>query len=163
MARRFRKTRFLSAAAVGAAAMYYLDRQQGHARRARTRDQVRAAVHRAERDAERERRYAAGVAEGQKHQGGPAHRPADDRALVDRVRSMLGPAFPHDRVSIDAVDGTVELRGQLDDRRQITELVDRVRAVPGVKSVNDLLHLPGEPAPNLVAAEEASRRAPPTS
>jgi len=62
-------------------------------------------------------------------------------------------------VSLDVNDGVVELRGQLDDQAAIEELVLRVRAVPGVRSVVSLLHLPGQPAPNKQEALAASKHA----
>lgn len=81
-------------------------------------------------------------------------RQADDRTLVDRVRSeALGrmPALGH-RVSLDARDGVVTLRGQLDNAEEIEHLTKAVRRVPGVVGVESLLHLPGEAAPNKAAA-----------
>src|SRR5258705_174145 len=103
--------RFGAAVSLGAAAMYALDPQLGRSRRARIRDQVLAGLGGAERGAEQRRRYAAGVGEGQRWGGKPLHAPADDRALADRIRSQLGPRFPHDRVTLNVVDSIADLRG----------------------------------------------------
>jgi BON domain len=154
--RTFARVRFGAAVALGAAAMYVFDPQLGHGRRARIRDQVLARIRRAERRAQQQRRYAAGVAEGQRFEGKPMHAPADDRALADRIRSQLGPRFPHARVTLNVVDSVADLRGELDDVVQMEHLVQLVREVPGVVDVISFLHLPGRPAPNKEAAERAS-------
>ncbi len=70
--------------------------------------------------------------------------------LVDKVRSEV---FGRRRevashVSIDAANGVVTLRGELDDPAAITELELAVRRVNGVKDVVNLLHRPGQPPAN---------------
>jgi hypothetical protein len=88
----------------------------------------------------------------------PLAPPADDLTLVDRVKSELGHALPHDRVSLDIADGVLELRGELDNEADIENLIDMICEVPGVTTLVSLLHLPGEPAPNKAAALDASAR-----
>jgi hypothetical protein len=168
--RTLRRLRLLTGAGLGAAAMYFFDPQLGRGRRTRARDRLQARLRRARDDAERARRYEVGVAEGRRHGEEPESPPADDRALADRIRSQLGPDFPHARVTLNVVDSVVDLRGELDDHVQIEHLVGRVRAVPGVIDVVSFLHLPGTPAPNKLAAERAGagagivrREAPPTT
>jgi hypothetical protein len=156
MKRMYAWARFGATVTLGAAAMYALDPQRGHGRRVRIRDQVRARVRRAGRRAQQQRRYAAGVAEGQRFGRAPMHAPADDRALADRIRSQLGPRFPHARVTLNVVDSVADLRGELDDVVQMEHLVQLVREVPGVVDVVSFLHLPGRPAPNKEAAERAT-------
>lgn len=140
------RTALLLAAGAGAAAMHFLDPDRGRGRRAQARDQLSARLRRMRREAETDRRYAQGVAEGLRHQG-PTHRPADDQVLVDRVKSQLGPSLPLDRINMDALDGVIELRGEVDDRARIDGLVSAVAGVPGVHGVTNLLHTPGTPAP----------------
>lgn len=142
-------------AAAGAAAMYFLDPDRGRSRRARASDRAGARLRRLRRKAERERQYAAGVAEGLRHEG-PARRPADDQALADRVKSQLGPTLPLDRINLNAVDGVVELRGQLDDESDIDDVVQAVCGVTGVVEVRNLLHLPDTPAPTKADARRVS-------
>jgi hypothetical protein len=156
-----RRISLLTGVALGAAGMYYLDPDRGRSRRVRTRDRIAAKRRRIQREQERVRRYEEGVVEGLAHAGGPEHGPADDQALVDRVKSELGPTLHADRVSLDAADGVVELRGELDDPAAIEQLAVRVQAVPGVRAVRSYLHLPGQPAPNKAAALDASRHAEP--
>jgi osmotically-inducible protein OsmY len=85
--------------------------------------------------------------------------PANDHVLVDKVRSeVLGrmPDVEH-RVSVDASNRVVTLRGELDDAAVATRLEAAVRGVPGVDDVVNLIHGPGEAAPNKADALNASR------
>lgn len=82
-------------------------------------------------------------------------RPAEDRAepddvtLVDRVESEIfhDPAVPKGRMNINAEQGRVVLRGEVDQPEQISAVEAAVRTVPGVRDVENLLHLPDTPAP----------------
>jgi osmotically-inducible protein OsmY len=141
-----------------AAATYFFDPERGRARRASARDQMGAKLRRAEQTAERELRHAEGRAQGVVHRLAaiPPDPPADDRALADRIRSELGGRFPHETAELTVVDGTVELRGEVGDDAGIAVLAAEVQRVPGVSRVVNLLHTPGQPAPNKVEAQQAS-------
>jgi osmotically-inducible protein OsmY len=144
-----------AAAALGAGAAYFLDPDQGHSRRVRTWDMLGARSRRATRNVERRVRYERGRARGVWHnaRSGPREQPADDHVLVDRVRSeVLGRTRHAAAVNVDAVKGVVSLRGELPDEASIIDLRERVAAVPGVVSVENLLHVPGEIAPNKADA-----------
>lgn len=56
--------------------------------------------------------------------------------------------YPKGRISINSVDGVVELRGVCETPDQIGELEADVRKVTGVIDVHNYLHLPNTPAPN---------------
>jgi len=144
-----------------AAAAYYFDPERGRSRRAMARDRLNAKLRRAERSAEARLRYAEGRVEGIVHTAAsmPPEPPADDRMLADRIRSELGDRFPSDTAELTVVDGTVELRGQVGDEAAIGLLVADVKRVPGVARVENLLHTPGQPAPNKAEAQEASAAA----
>ena len=144
-----------------AAATYFFDPERGRARRTKARDQAGARLRQAERTAEAKLRYAEGRAEGALHTVSaiPSDPPADDRVLVDRIRSQLGDRFPDDTAELTVVDGVVELRGQVGDEAAMGLLVTAVRKVPGVRRVENLLHTPGAPAPNKAEAQEASTAA----
>jgi len=73
----------------------------------------------------------------------------DDATLVDKVESAIfrDPAVPKGRININAERGRVVLRGEVDQSEQISALEAAARQVPGVKDVENLLHLPGTPAP----------------
>jgi hypothetical protein len=74
----------------------------------------------------------------------------DDAELAHKVESVV---FRHDdlpkgKVSINAENGTVFLRGQVDSPDTIVRIERAVREVEGVDGVENLLHLPGTPAPH---------------
>jgi osmotically-inducible protein OsmY len=73
----------------------------------------------------------------------------DDATLAQRVESELGrhPAWPSARINLNAEHGVIVLRGEVDQPEQIHALEEFVRAVPGVRDVENLLHLPGTAAP----------------
>ena len=148
----------VTSAALGASAAYFLDPDQGHSRRARTRDRVGARSRRAMRAAERRVRYERGRAKGRWHslRSGSRLDPVDDRALVDRVRSeVIGRTGHRSEISVDAFGSVVSLRGQLPDEATIIDLCEQVAAVPGVHRVENLLHTPGSIAPNKEAVHRA--------
>ena len=154
----------LFGAAVGAAIAYLFDPDRGRGRRTRLRDQAIAYGRRASERAARRARFAAGTAFGSVRELGSRMMPrpsVDDATLVDRVRSeALGnPRIPAGEINVDAADAVVTLRGELCDRALIDEVVKRVRAVPGVRAVHDLLHVPGEDAVNKEPAIRTSERA----
>ena len=157
-------------AAVGAALAYLFDPEQGRGRRARLRDEGMAVTRRRAGDLRARARYAAG-----RTQGVIAERTSapdvliDDQTLVDRIRSeALGDRrIAAGEVHVDVASGVATLRGELSDAALVEEVAARVRAVPGVDSVNNLLHTPAqEPADNkrsaVRASERASRVTPPT-
>jgi osmotically-inducible protein OsmY len=73
----------------------------------------------------------------------------DDVTLTQKVESEL---FRNEhevkgKVLVNAADGVVQLRGEVERPDLIEELVQRARSVDGVRNVENLLHLPGEEAP----------------
>jgi osmotically-inducible protein OsmY len=73
----------------------------------------------------------------------------DDRTLKSKVESELfRPAdAPKGKVSIAVVDAVVELRGEVKNPEIKKDLEAKARAVPDVRDVRNLLHLPKTPAP----------------
>lgn len=155
----------LFGAAIGAAIAYLFDPDRGRARRARLGDQAAALLRRSTAATGRRGRYLATTAAGRMSEARsrltpPA--PVDDATLRDRIRSeALGHArIAAGKINVDVADGRATLRGEMDDSALIGEVVARVRAVPGVVSVESLLHTPEEePAPNKRPAVRASQRA----
>jgi BON domain len=144
---------FLGGAAVGVTLAYLLDPEQGHRRRRLLVDHAAASVRRSSRQGARAIRIGLARAEG--HARGfvhrlrpPAKEPPDDVTLAHKVESVVfrDPKFPKGQISINAEEGEVFLRGQLDRPELIHDLEEAVRSVPCVRRVENLLHLPGTPA-----------------
>jgi osmotically-inducible protein OsmY len=78
----------------------------------------------------------------------PAEERLNDPALARKVESELfrGEEIPKGSISVNAEYGVVYLRGEVPSRELMDELTTRTRAVDGVRAVENLTHLPGEPA-----------------
>ena len=85
----------------------------------------------------------------------------DDETLTQRVESEIyrDATLPKGPVTLHARDGIVTLRGALERHEQMRAFEDAVRKVPGVRDVENLLHLPETAAPNKRAALKASDKA----
>jgi hypothetical protein len=72
---------------------------------------------------------------------GPEGDSMDDAAIADRIRmDVLGrPDLETGSLVVDVVQGAAFLRGELNDRRAIEEIVDLTGSVPGVRSVQNLI------------------------
>jgi osmotically-inducible protein OsmY len=121
-------------------------------RRNMARDKAGSTLHHATDRATRTAKYAAGVAKGAAHEvTAPLHRggDVDDVTLARKVETeIFRPAdAPKGKVNVSAVDGVVELRGEV-DHGTAQKLVTAARAVDGVRDVVNLLHPPGTPAPH---------------
>lgn len=142
----------------GALLTWYLDPDRGARRRNVTKDKVVSIVRRGGTDVGRFGRKLGSDAYGwsQKvlHPGLTQDEPANDAVLAHKVESELFRSrdVPKGRINVNAQEGKVVLRGELDRPEQIREMVDAVGRIPGVKAVENLLHLPGTPAPNSVTA-----------
>ncbi len=89
----------------------------------------------------------------------------DDVTLARKVETeIFRPAgAPKGKVDVNAVDGVVWLRGEVKNQKQSAELEAKVRAIPEVKGVENLLHLPKSPAPSRTrggAKKTTTRKAP---
>lgn len=147
-------------AAAGAAAYHFLDPERGHVRREQTAEQLAARARERARDLREKIDYRAGEVKGVVAESVGRLRqdePLNDQTLKHKVESEVfgSGRFPKGSILVDAHDGIVALRGQVDDAEQRGALVESVGRVEGVKDVEDLLHLPGEPAPTVEPAREA--------
>jgi osmotically-inducible protein OsmY len=140
---------FLAAAMGGAALAYFLDPQAGRRRRHVTRDRVfslakqgsrrgRKLVHHVSSDAR-------GYVERTRHARGTSGE-LDDATLVDKVESIVFRTrdVPKGKININAENGVVFLRGEVERPELVEGLEARVRKVSGVRGVENLLHTPGE-------------------
>jgi hypothetical protein len=147
------RTLLLLFAGVGAGylAAYFLDPEHGRGRRAEVARQLGGLGIEANRMAQRTTILATDKASGIKSRvlarTGSAE--TDDLTLLDRVESEVfrDPAIPKGEINVMVVDGKAVLRGQVAEP-QIGAIEAAVRKVVGVKDVENLLHVPGTPAPN---------------
>jgi osmotically-inducible protein OsmY len=143
---------FLAAAIGGAAFAYYLDTQNGRRRRHVTRDKALSAAKHANRRGRKLVHHvssdARGYVERAKHVRSGAEE-LDDSTLVDKVESIVFRQrdVPKGQVNINAENGVVFLRGEVDRAELVDALETRVRKVRGVKGVENLLHTPGNAPP----------------
>ena len=146
----------LTGGAIGAAAAYFLDPDNGARRRNVARDWTMARLRRGADEVQRKAQYAQGVATGAAHRAKEATSAIEDGAQVNdatlarKVESIIfrAPDAPKGKVSVNVEDGVVYLRGELESRDEIDELVKAANGVDGVRRVENLLHLPAEPAPS---------------
>jgi len=156
------KRSLLVGMAIGATAAYYGDPERGHGRRTRDADRARATLRRRRRQAASHARYEARRAQGEAavRAGAGRFHPADDRAVAEHLRAVLnGLDVNTNDVNVEVVEGVVRLRGQVADREASLQVISAVSAEPGVRFTESLLHLPGQPAPNKVAALRATEAA----
>jgi hypothetical protein len=139
--------RVVAGAVVGAALMYLLDPDGGGGRRARVRDTLVHAAHRAEGVAESTSRDLGNRARGvvAELRGRLASHEVSDHVLVQRVRSRVGAVVGHaGSIGVSVVDGRVTLSGPV-LAEECDRLLRRVRGVRGVKDVDDQLEVHAEP------------------
>jgi hypothetical protein len=147
---------FALAALVGGSLVFFLDPDQGRRRRALLRDRAYGLSRDAGRAVDRASRFARSQAYGVKRKlthlrPGAEAGPVDDLVLVDRVMSAAFRGLDPDlkgRLNVDAVGGVIFLRGEIEHPEEIARIERRVRRIRGVKAVENLLHVPGTPAPS---------------
>jgi osmotically-inducible protein OsmY len=68
----------------------------------------------------------------------------DDNTLKGKVETELfrDESIPKGRINVHVVDGVVELRGEVKRPEVKKELEAKARAIPEVREVSNLLHLP---------------------
>ena len=137
---------YVSAALGGAALAYYLDRQSGRRRRHQTRDRALSLARHGTKRARKLVHHATADASGTARRAVHALRPpaeveVDDATLVDKVESIVFRKndVPKGQININAENGVVFLRGQVERADLVETLEARVRKVRGVKDVQNLL------------------------
>ncbi len=146
------KRGFVLPAAMGAGLMFFFDPDAGNRRRAIVRDRTAGFFRRGVRRSERAGRVVAAEAYGvsQKVQHlEEESKDFDDATLAHKVETEVfrDPDVPKGNVNVNAEDGVVYLRGEVESWQLVNDLEDAARKVAGVKDVENLLHLPGMPAP----------------
>lgn len=149
---------------LGAAAVFLLDPQVGHSRRAYLRDRIASTARHLGRRGARVARWlasdASGLGQRMRSVGEPAEQ-LDEVDLAHKVETELfrDGKIDKGRLNINAERDVVFLRGTASTLEDITAIEDRVRKIEGVRHVVNLLHLPGTTAPaDSYHAETASAR-----
>lgn len=133
----------LGGVSVGAGLMYLLDPERGRQRRSRVGDKASHALHAGGGALGRASRDFANRGRGVVARAGSRLRPdhAEDRVVEDRVRAKLGRIVSHPHaVEILALDGEVTVAGDV-LASEIRPLLAAVRAVRGVRKVDDQLRV----------------------
>jgi gas vesicle protein len=149
-------------AAVGATFAYFFDPQRGKTRRAVAIDWSTARARRAWQALSQFGRYStttAGALPQRMVSVRSGARPTDDDlTLRDRVESEVfrDPDIPKGQINIDVNSGIVTVRGAVDNAFRIAGIERAVFNVPGVRGVENLLHVSGTPAPNKAEAREST-------
>jgi len=125
----------LRLAVLAAALVYFFDPKRGKRRQKNAIKKVNALAGKA--------RGAAGRATHPKEQ-------PDDVTLVRKVESELfrDAEVPKGKININAENGKIVLRGEADSPAMIDDLAKKAKSVQGVQDVENLLHVPGDPAPS---------------
>ena len=140
--------RTVGAFVVGAGVAYLFDPQSGKRRRHVLRDRSVAVLRRFGRRSAGKAKYVAGHAESAESVAAQAAgavssrgAEADDATVKDRILSQAfrDAGVNTGDVAVDVSDGIATLRGTLDSVDLVHELVERVRAVPGVRTVTPRL------------------------
>ena len=137
----------------GAAVAFFADPVSGRRRRHMARDRLVARARRTGTPSRRTVRFTRaqvyGYLQRTRHR---LPRPApelDDATLAHKVESILfrDAAVPKGRINVNAENGVVYLRGQLERPETIRWIEARARRIAGVRGVVSLLHLPGAAVP----------------
>lgn len=150
--------------ALGALLEYFLDANAGRRRRHTARDRAMSRMRRGERRAalraRRTESRAIGIARRTVNAIRRGQRdPIDDVTLAHKVESELyrRAHVPKGRISINAEDGFVFLRGVMERQEDIDRIGAATRQIAGVRAVENLIHLPGTPAPASRPKSERER------
>ena len=143
----------LTAASAGAAVAFFADPVSGRRRRHMARDRLASRARRTGTRSRRTVRFTRAQLYGYLQRGlHSVPRPTpelDDATLAHKVESILfrDASVPKGRINVNAENGVVYLRGQLERADLIRSIEARVRQIAGVRGVVSLLHVPGAAVP----------------
>lgn len=143
---------YIVAALAGALLAFLFDPDRGRRRRLQAVDRARGAVRRVTDRAERGARFAGsqayGLAQKAAHAGGEGAPPPNDVTLAQKVMTELfrDPDVPKGGINVNVARGVVYLRGEVEHPETVNDIEAKVRAIGGVRDVENLLHLPKTPA-----------------
>jgi hypothetical protein len=84
----------------------------------------------------------------------------DDVSLARKVETVIfrDENVPKGKIDVNAADGVVWLRGEAKTPEMIKALATEAQAIPEVKKVENLLHLPKTPAPTRTDTPPSQRK-----
>ena len=87
-------------------------------------------------------------------------KPLDDVAITRKVETNIfrGGGVPKGKIDVNTVEGVVWLRGEAKSPQMIKRLEREARAIPEVRRVENLLHLPKTPAPTRTDSPPSQRK-----
>jgi osmotically-inducible protein OsmY len=141
--------RFLRYVGLGALIAYYFDRDNGHRRRALARERIPALLRRRSEKAAQMVTSEVKATKAKVAHRKEAEKPQpDDVTLARKVETEIfrDADVPKGQINVNAENGKVVLRGEVEKPSLIKDLEKRTRKVQGVREVENLLHTPGSPA-----------------
>ena len=140
-------------AAGGALLLFFFDPASGRRRRAQLAQRVPGFFRRRSREAGKLARatgaHAYGLKQKATHLGEEPKGGLNDQTIEAKVQTELfrEEDVPKGQINVNVQEGVVQLRGEVPRPELIDDLVEKARSVQGVRDVENLLHLPGTPAP----------------
>jgi osmotically-inducible protein OsmY len=131
----------------GAALSYFLDPDNGRRRRKVTSDRLAALLRRHSKQLIKSTAAQANALGKQATHLREEPKPQpDDVTLARKVETEIfrEPDVPKGKINVNAENGKIVLRGEVDSPELIDDLVSKARKVQGVQEVESLLHTPSE-------------------
>jgi len=93
-------------------------------------------------------------------QASQAPKDLDDVAIARKVETVIfrDESVPKGKIDVNCAEGVVWLRGEAKNPEMIKELERQTAAIPEVKRVENLLHLPKTPAPTRADTPRTQQR-----
>ncbi len=141
--------RFIRNLGLGALIAYFFDPQHGNRRRALARDRFPALFRRSTQRVEKAAQTITSEAKATKakvtHRKEAEKPQPDDVTLARKVETEIfrDADVPKGQINVNAENGKVVLRGEVEKPEMIEDLVKRTQKVQGVREVENLLHTPG--------------------
>ena len=138
---------------LGALLAYFFDPENGNRRRALARDRIPALFRRSTARVEQAARgvssEAQAVTKKVKHRKEVEKPQPDDVTLARKVETEIfrDEDVPKGQINVNAENGKVVLRGEVEKPALIKDLEKRTKKVQGVREVENLLHVPGSKTP----------------
>ena len=142
--------RFLRYVGLGALIAYYFDPDNGYRRRALARERIPALLRRSSEKAGHAATSEVKATKAKVTHRKEAEKPQpDDVTLARKVGTEIfrDAEVPKGQINVNAENGKVVLRGEVEKPALIKDLEKRTRKVQGVREVENLLHTPGSAAP----------------